>query len=125
VQKKKIWEAVQPDLKTDADRWGKRKGRESVRSASPARGTHTAAYANMHTCADARSHTLCPASFIKIAHPRCIVVRVLFAMLMYTCIQQTCCSRLHARRVANYKGEVMLTSAGPVTAPTLVGANIS
>ena len=34
-------------------------------------------------------------------------------------------TRLTTRRVANYKGEAMLTSAGPVAAATLAGANIS
>ena len=34
-------------------------------------------------------------------------------------------ARRPPRRTAQYKGEPMLTSAGPVTAPSLTGANIS
>jgi hypothetical protein len=103
VQKKKLWEEVQPDLKTDASK---------VR-----RGC---------CCSQCTTSTALPCASAA-SYPR----------WLRCCCDRPCGCwgwlgsggepwvRPAAPQVANYRGHVMNTSAGPITAATLTGASIS
>jgi hypothetical protein len=91
VQKKKIWETCQPDLKTSGDRWAPfERAWRRREGGGGGSGLGTGTYTPLRA----------PAHPVQPPLP-------------------------HACRVAGFKGEPMLTSAGPVTAPTLANANIS